>query len=329
MDREEIVRALTKRGIIVTPGVLERIESGMPVEEAVGQAEPPARKTPKTKLLVKIRRAEPMPRMSPEDFTSYYNNRYEGLKKLLLKRVNALSINKARESFSEVSVIGMVREKNPQGFTLEDTTGEIPVVSSDDITEDDVVGVRGVIKEGRLFQKELIWPDVPPNSGARLIPSMTLLLSTFLDENIRQAAPGFSLMIVPERPGMELTEDEKRKLITDLPNPCLATIDREGTDFSVLVYKPARQLSPQEAAGLLKKRHLSPDRGEISTRTDPFLIEPVPDLLWIISGERHFERYRGVGIIMTKENDAVKYDAGTGRVYFAYDKPAPSQAVPD
>lgn len=327
MNREEVVRDLTRRGVVVTPEILESIESGIPTEQALAQAEGRPKKEPKARLSVKIRGAPPTPRMSPEDFTSYYKSRYEGLRGMLLRGMDAISINRAKESFSEVSVIGMVRERDRRGFVLEDTTGEIPVTSSEDVREDDVVGVRGVVKEGRLFQREITWPDVPPDNTSATVPNMTLLLSTLLDENIRQAAQGFSLMIVPERPGLALKQEEERKLITDLPNPCLATINSGGASISVLVYRPSRRLPPQEAAGLLKRRHLSPERREISTKTDPFLIDPVPDILWIISGDRHVERYRGVNIIMTRKDDAVKYDAEAGRAVFAYGGPPQPRAV--
>jgi DNA polymerase II small subunit/DNA polymerase delta subunit B len=326
MDREAVVRELTKKGIIVTPEMLE--EPGLAiVQKQTGQI-PVSRKPPKTKLSVKVARPERLPRMSVDDFASYYNSRYSGLRDILLKKTPAVSINKARESFSEVSVIGMVKERNSQGFVLEDTTGEIPVMSNDEVREDDVVGVKGAIREGRLFQKELVWPDIPTDNQTRSVPGMVLLLSTFLDENIRKASQDFSLMFIPERPGTELTEEEDRKLITALPNPSPVSVNKKGTTFNLLIYNPGRPVPKQEVLEMLKRRHLSPDKREISTTTDPYLIEPVPDLFWIISGERHTERYRGVTVITTGKRDAVKYDAETGEAFFAYDS-QPSQASPD
>ncbi len=320
MDRQGVVRELTKRGVLVTPemlegGGLEALHKHAPI-----QTHAPKKALPK--LSVKIRRAERLPQMSVEDFGSYYNARYAGLRDMILKRMPALSINKAREGFSDVSVVGMVKEKGPGGFVLEDTTGEIFVVSGDDVAGDDVVGVRGVIKEGRMFQKELMWPDVPANNVRKAVPGV-LLLSTFMDDIIRGVAGDFTLMFIPEEPNIEIADDEKRKLITRLPNPCAASINTEGSTFSLLIYTPTREVSLDDVVGFLKRRHLSPDKREISTKTDPYLIEPVPDLFWVISGERRVERYRGVTIIMTRKHDAVKYDTGTGEVSFAYNNPPP------
>jgi len=325
MDRQAVVRELTKKGIIVTPEMLEGDGPGMPHKGDASQA--PLSKQPKARLSVKVARVDGLPRMSAGDFTSYYNSRYNGLRDILLKKMPALSINKARESLSEVSVIGMVKERTPQGFVLEDTTGEIPVVSSDEVRDDDVVGVKGAVREGRLFQGGLVWPDIPLSNGARFVPGMTLLLSTILDEGIRKAARDASLVFIPERPETALTEDEERRLITALPNPCHAAIMKEDETFNLLIYHPGRPVSGQDALGMLRRRHLSPDRREISTTTDPYLIEPVPDLFWIMSQERHTERYRGVTVIITGNQDAVKYNAETGEATFTHDI-APSRAVP-
>lgn len=325
MDRQAIVRELTKKGILVTPEMLDRGGPGMTHEQATGQAQLP-KKQPKTRLSVKVARTEELPRMSADDFTSYYNSRYNGLRDILLKKMPALSINKARESLSEVSVIGMVKEKTSQGFVLEDTTGEFPVVSSDDVREDDVVGVKGTVREGRLFQGESVWPDIPLSNGARFVPGMTLLLSTILDEGIRKAASDISLMFIPERPETSLTEDEERRLITALPNPCHAAIRKDDKTFNLLIYQPSRPVSKQDALEMLRRRHLFPDKREISATADPYLIEPAPDLFWIISGERHTERYKGVTVIITGKNDAVKYNAETGEAVFTGS--APSRAIP-
>jgi hypothetical protein len=284
MDRQARVRELTKKGILVTPEMLEGGCPAAPKEEGA-RATPP--KQPRSRLSVRMARTEALSRMSADDFASFYNARYTGLRDILLKKMSALSINKARESASAVSVIGMVREKTPQGFVLEDTTGEIPVMSSEDVGEDDVVGLKGSVREGRLFQGEIVWPDIPLSNGARFVPGMTLLLTASLDEGIRRAAGDISLMFIPDRPDAPPTGEDERRMITPLPNPCRATIHKDDRAFNLLIYRPGRPVSGQDALGMLRRRHLSPGRGEIYSRTDPFLIEPAPDLFWIISGERY------------------------------------------
>lgn len=326
MDQQEIVKQLTQKGVIVTPEMLEKIKSGELDSLAVKPLAEPKEKTKPT-LSVKIRKTERLSRASTKDFISYYNARYEGLRGILLKKMTALSINKAKGS-SEASVIGMVRENTPQGFVVEDATGEIDVVGKEDVREDDVVGVKGAIREGRLFVNEMVWPDIPLNNEPQFIPGMSLLLTTAIDENIEKLIKDFSLVFMPGTAKPDLSEQERNKLITGLPNPCLATINKEGKEFSLLIYQPNRTIPPKEAVGLLRRRHLSPEKKEIFSKTDPYFIDPVPNLFWIISEDRHVERYKGVTIIITKKQDAAKYDVETGKAYFAYDKESQSGLTP-
>lgn len=321
MDRQAMVRDLTKRGILVTP---EMLEGGGPDAPRAGPAgHPPGQGSrPRARLSVSVSRPPKLSHMSAEDFISHYSARYGGLRDILLKRMQAVSISNASGSTSEVSVIGMVRERNQRGFVLEDTTGEIPVISEDDVREDDVVGVRGVVREGRLFQSELLWPGIPEGRESPIIPGLSLLLSCRLDEGMRDEAGSASLVFVPQRPTLKLSDDEERRLVTDLPNPCHTTIRQGDTEFRLLIYRPSGPVSRQDALDMLRRRHLSPERAEISTRADPYLVEPVPDLFWIISGERLAERHMGVTLLMAGEGDAVRYDAEKGEAAFTGEPPA-------
>ena len=313
MDRRETVRMLTRKGIIVTPEVLERAEK----QGFDGAVDTEARTSPKAKLSVLIRKTELLDRMSTSDFTAYYNNRYNGLKNILLKKVGAVSINKAEEGVSGVSVIGMVRERLPNGFRLEDATGEIDVVSGDAVNDDDVVGVSGVVKEGKLFQKELIWPDIP-TTNKPAFPDTALLLTTFLDDDLRGVFDEFGLIFIYGKAGADAGDP---RVIHGLPNPCFATIKKDGKEFTVLIYKPRDRIIPEQAAGYLKRRHLLPDRKHIRSREDPYMIDHVPDLFWVISGQRYIGQYNGVALVMSGEHDAVRFDAGTGKASFARSNP--------
>lgn len=316
MDRQAMVRDLTRRGILVTP---EMLESGGPdaLQALPGGNFPDPGGRSRARLSVSVLRPQHLSHMSADDFISHYNARYEGLREILLKGMRAVSISNASGSASDVSVIGMVRERNQRGFILEDATGEIPVISSDDVSEDDVIGVRGMVREGQLFQSELIWPEIPDSREPCTIPGLSLLLSYRLDEGMWAEAHGTGLVFVPQRPGLKLSGDEERRLVTDLPNPCHATIKQGDREFRLLIYRPSGPVSRQDALDMLRRRHLSPERGEISTRSDPYIMEPAPDLLWIVSGERLIERHRGVNLIMTGEDDVVRYDAETGEAAFA------------
>ncbi len=321
MDPEKILKQLTGRGVLVTPEMMERIKSGD--LQGIGPAPPTEKeggRAPKTGLSVKIRNVEKKERMSPQDFTLYYNRRYGALRDMLLKKMSAVSINKAGDTFSEVSLIGMVREKTQRGFILEDETGDIEVVIQGVVKEDDVVGVRGRIKEGRLFSSDIIWPDIPKENNITHIPGVSILLANRMDDNIRRTIKNFSLVLIPHPPEMDFREEEKKKTFTNLPNPCCVTINKDGKEFILLIYIPKKAISTEEAVSCLRRRHLSPERAEVFSTSDPYLIEPVPDLFWVLSNQRHVEQYGGVTIIMSNRDDAVKYDTETGESYFAYER---------
>lgn len=327
MDTESVVRELTQRGIIVTPEMLEKIrkgETGLPPTQPREEKKRTER-PPKPTLSVKIRKTERLPKMSPQDFISYYNKRYEGLKSILLRKMEALSINKIKDTFSEVSVIGMVRDKTPGGFIIEDATGDIVVVGAGEVEPDDVVGVRGTIREGQIFLTELIWPDVPLNNKTGNIQGTTLLLTTGLGENIMENLDDFSLVFVSGGEAGGLSAGARKNVIAGLPNPCHATIKKENSELTLLIYVPEKKIAPENAARLLRRRHLSPEKKHIFSTSDPFLIEPVPDIFWIVADKQHVERYKGVTIIMSREGDAVKFEAETGKVYLAQDTEAANE----
>lgn len=124
MDRKEAVRQLISRGEIPTPELIEGMISGKPpTRETDGGV-----KKNEGEIQVRTLSPEKKEKLSPQDFTSYYNNKYDGLREILSSKIGAISINKARETFGEVSVIGMVREKTPTGYMIEDTTGSIELV---------------------------------------------------------------------------------------------------------------------------------------------------------------------------------------------------------
>ena len=107
--------------------------------------------------------------MEPKDFSDYYNSRYEHLKEILLKKTKAVSINNAKKSFNDVSVIGMVKELTDSGFVLEDPTGEIEVQSKSDVSEDDVIAATGFVRNNPSQVSPLEWVF----SSAIVTPALT------------------------------------------------------------------------------------------------------------------------------------------------------------
>jgi DNA polymerase II small subunit len=113
------------------------------------------------------------------DWVAYYNDRFEQIRNLLLHRIelqSAVSINRIlTKREGEVTTIGMVKSISKSKFgnfiiELEDNTGIIKGIISknsaciektDEVVEDEVIGVVGSKSKDLIFIKDIIFPDVP------------------------------------------------------------------------------------------------------------------------------------------------------------------------
>lgn len=320
--KEEIVRKALEAGILLTPGLLETLNEEK-LEEMIKEAKQKdkavltERERPtKSRLIIKVKRVVPKAKLKPEDFTRYYNNKYEGIKKLLLKKLDAVSINKVGESYDEISVIGMVKEPTPRGFVLEDPTGEIEVISNKEPEADDVVGVKGTSREGKLIEKEIILPDIPLDYKSKKIKNLSLLLTTSLTDKAMALTRATNFTLIPKLGDENLNEKEKEQVITDFTNPTWITISTPEDEMNILVYNPGEEIEQKQVIDYLRKRHLSPKRNKTLGPDDYFFIEPVPDILWLISPKKFLENYKGVTIISFEAPDAARVNLGTREVEF-------------
>ena len=209
-------------------------------------------------------------KLNAGDFIRYYSKKYDGLRELLSRKINAVSINKAGGIKSTFTVIGMVKEKSQNGFVLEDKTGSIEIISYKEPVKGDVVAVSGISREGKIIEKEIIYPDIP----------------------------------LTHKPRSVAAEIDIESIAVKLPNPAHIKAKKGEKEAFILAYSPLDSIEETEAVEVLKKRHLSPKRGEIcfnGNGGDPFLIEPIPDVLLITenSGNDFVKNYKGVTVIST------------------------------
>jgi DNA polymerase II small subunit/DNA polymerase delta subunit B len=319
--KEGLVRKALEAGILLTPDLLENLDEEK-LREMIDEAKQKDRsiltereRPVKGRLVIKVRRAVPKPKLVPEDFARYYRSKYEGISRLLLKKLDAVSINKVGE-YGEVSVIGMVRDPTQNGFILEDPTGEIEVISEREPARDDVIGVKGTSREGKLMEKEIVLPDVPLGNGPRKISNLSILLTTALTERAKPMLQATNFTLIPKPGDQDLTEKEKEQVITNFTNPTWVTISSQGTEINILAYSPGKETGHDQAKDFLRKRHLSPDNSQVPGPEDPFLLDPVPDVLWLISPKRFAENYKGVTVVSCQAPDAATINLGTREVEF-------------
>jgi len=345
MNKKEMVKAILGKGILITPDLLDKLnedtlqsilqnadKTKLVLETAPETKErqpvkPEANKAPETTanpiskptadpiaqstkptISIKIRQPSTAPKLSPEDFVKYYNNKYNSIKNILLKKTDALSINKVNNSTLPVAVIGIVKEKTPNGFVLEDPTSEMEVIAkseSENITEDDVLAVKGNAREGKLFGKEIILPDVPLTHPVGGIDA-----TLFITGKPPNTPENIDVVCSPEK----IIGPDKTN--SDIPNPAWITITKQEKSVRFLVYKPGNETTISDAVEMLKKRHLSPRRNQVASSDDPFLIDPVPDVFWINSKERGFKAYKGVTVISCGQDGSARIDLATKKVDF-------------
>ena len=318
--KQHILEQFLKEGVLLSPDALEKITEAN-AEQMLERArssrslvfsmqetmegrrqETPSGQQPEHSL--EVRKVQRKQKLSAQDFAKYYNARFEGLRGMLLRKMDGvMSVSNARKSASQVTTIGMMRETTPRGFIIEDTTGWAEVITkAEDVVPDDVIAVKGAVKEEKIFAEELVWPDISM-SHKHSRPDIDIILSE------KDGHKGMAV-ITPEAV-FDLFGKKH-----SLPNPGWVTITKDGTAVTILVYRPGKPATQKEVLGWLKRRHLFPSREQIRGTEDPFLIEPIPDVVWIVQAEKFKESYKGVIIVSSDGKEPAKVNLEAGDVEF-------------
>jgi hypothetical protein len=285
MEKQAIVKELLSRGIMVTPETLERMKTGGH-SDIIRQAGSGTvlRDGQEEKLKCRLKITERPPQLTPEDAIKASRERYERIRKMLLGKVDAVSIHNIRRTTAKLCVVGQVREKKDGGFLLEDGTGEIRVQTKEDAEPGDVIAVKGWIRENVLYGEEIVYPGIPINREINVMDG-TLLLTREPEERGGTA----DIILTPD---MMMGEGKERRM----PNPAWVFLERGGKRATVLVYSPDRDADKETVVSWLSKRYIGSDKGPI-TDGDKILDE-IPDIVWIINGNGPWAvNYKGVTII--------------------------------
>lgn len=312
MDKKKIVKRFLEHRILLSPKMLEEINENN-IKDFLNRAkETEKEKKPETGIKVRLREVSRKQRMSTKDFIDYYNNRYNRIRNILVKKMSAVSVSNAKKSFSDVSIIGMVKEVTVAGLVFEDPTGEIEIVLKDKegINPDDVIGIKGFVRENRLFAREVIFPDVPLTRPIGSIDA-SILLTIRITEKVKEAMKETDLVCT-----LDVERVTSGKAIKPDSNPGWITLSKNGKELNLLVYRPENKTTIRQAIDYLRKRHLSPSKNRITGPEDPFLIEPIPDIFWLLSDEKGKETYKGVTIISCGPDSAAKINLRTREVVF-------------
>ncbi|MBU2520055.1 MAG: hypothetical protein KKB03_02325 [Nanoarchaeota archaeon] len=310
MEKKDIIKIFMEKGVLLSPQELKEIDEYNYEEILSKHIKPEEDKTIKynkeeenkleitTKPITKeqieiiIKNFKKKKQVIPKDFIDYYNKKYEGIRNILTKKLNATSINKAMDISSTSNIIGVVKQRAQNGFVLEDQTGSIEIISKDDPPIGDILSVTGSSREGKFFEKEIVYPDIP----------LTHRINSLKGEITLEKQDG-KINVISSAVTKETT------------TPSHIRIKKGDREVLVFIYEPIEPIRQDHVVELLKKRHLSPKISEILYDDDPFIIEPVPDVVVLFGGEEYVKNYKGVTVVSTGSR-ATKIDLETKKVEF-------------
>lgn len=311
MDKKEIVRKLYEKGVLPSARELETL-SEEKLMQLLGEEGERMEVLKGSGLSVRVRRHTRSRKISPQDFIDYYNSKYDKIRQVLLKKMDVISITNAKTDPSPCGIIGIVKGMTPAGFLFEDPTGEIEVVRSgirelDGISLDDVFGLKGFVRENRFFPKEIAWPGIPINHRTGRIAGVSITLSG-------AGSP-------------ELTISENRKsgsTIQIRETPEWICISRGHDQVTILAFRTTKTTG-EEAISYLERRCL-PEPNPIKTTDNPYIMEEIPDILWLIQKGNWTETHRGVRIISCGNSAGI--DLSTWEAGFEKPQPAATPSAP-
>lgn len=298
MEKRQILRELLTKGIQPTPGELEKIRKG---ETGLPEARDEGRGSSGFSVTISETKGK---KLSAKEFIKIYNKKFEILSGIILKKVRATSISNARKIFSKNTVVGRVQDMTPEGFLLEDVTGETEVMADEDsIRIGDVIGVTGHFREGKFFSEDITYPDVPLTREDRRPKEMEIAFTTKVPESMGKNG----VVLCPgDCPGGD-------KVVTNIPDPGRVKIKKGERVARILVMKSKNKTDESDAFSFIRRRTL-PESGTMDFNN---VIWEVPDMFWIFENDKNWTKnYKGIVIISTDPQSYVKYDVSKNDIRF-------------
>lgn len=169
-ERKKVLDYLWKNGIVATPEDVDRILKNGGIkyfEEKMKKPEPLV----KNYEIIKSREYFEASTGKSDSFRKLFQDRFVKIKRILQSRVSvgsSVDIEFAKMHEGETTVIAMVMNirESKYGYVLEleDLTGSITAyadqATGQTILPDDIIGVKGNLRNGRLYVKEVTYPGI-------------------------------------------------------------------------------------------------------------------------------------------------------------------------
>ena len=217
--------------------------------------------------------------LSIREITALYSERYRFLSSIIADKINPISIDKLREGKAEL--IGIIRDGE-----IEDLTGAVQYLSSVAFHEDEVVGARGVFKNGVFEMEEVIYPDIPLSNSPRYAEKKSLVC----------VSAGNVSSIAKERNAFHIS---------------FSSYSLASVNGLKILHCPAFA-SEKEATQALRRRHLFPASKNLA-HENLFLLKEIPDIVYAI-GPNFIVNYKGVTFVSAEKEKAAIIDLATRAV---------------
>lgn len=193
MESKEIIQKFFKKGKLLSPSSLKKLETMEDIEEILNAENNSMiieiNEQPKEQIkIIKILSNKPK-EATTEDFIKYYTSKYEKMKKIITKRLQKdfISINKINAFRNEIYLLGIIKDIKKTDKTiieLEDMTGSIPISFKEEVNVelDDVIVVRGIGAGKIVYGKQIMYPDVPLRKPTTGKGKICLISTTSMDE---------------------------------------------------------------------------------------------------------------------------------------------------
>jgi len=309
MDQKAIVRRLLDSGIMATPDDIKGIQkNGLDyfLKKATADVATTPTEKPAKGLVCRSANAKCASELTAADVIRCNSEKFEKISRMLLRKADAVSINNMGGS-GKICILGMVREKTPDGFILEDGTGYVEVRAKESVDLDDVIGVRGWLRDSALFGEEILYPDVPISRQIVGIDGRVLLSCGSSAEK-----GDADTVINPCSSGES----------SDRPKVVWFELESSGKKMTVVFYRPDSPADMKTAMSWLRKRYLGSVDG-VANESER-IMEAVPDILWIFSeGEPWTGNYKGVAMVSFGEGHCAAVDLTTRKIEIASEKAVP------
>ncbi|MBI4173323.1 MAG: hypothetical protein HY519_01245 [Candidatus Aenigmarchaeota archaeon] len=290
MDKKQILTQLMEKGFMASPEVVAGLADspGMPNALEANFIIENGILVRKKQLSVEVTQAETVDGVQIADVVRRFRDRHAKLRSIIQERMqDSISINKLKTVFAQSAIIGTVAEHNAKGFVVEDNTGFIEVVSKERPELGCVVGLRGMVKEGRFFASAMQYPDIPFRRKLAKISGVTLSISAG-----RPASANISLSFAPDVGASHV-----------ITNPASVRVTKEQDTLSIVAFLPAAAPTVETTKELLRQRHLAP-RAIAGGKVDNLALVDVPDIFWLAGDANIKEIYKGVVIIICRRDSA-------------------------